>query len=185
VNLIYGAYNNYRITNWDVLDTLSGFVIKNIKKMTFRNITNIANFCANLNYLNPLLMDAIERELIIRLKNTSEFKSLLEDDEEATPLGLKESKQEETQESKSKEISTEAINNTDISQVLVAFCRLKVIKSQLFELLEVYFIKNLDKATPASIQSYAFAHSALCLDIMKKYHDNKKDYLHRSVKNLK
>lgn len=79
----------------------------------------------------------------------------------------------------------EKINLMDITQILVSFCKLKVIKSELFEILELYFIQNLDKASGASIVSYAFAHSALCNEMLQKYQANKKTFLKRSLKNLK
>jgi len=79
----------------------------------------------------------------------------------------------------------EKINLMDITQILVSFCKLKIIKSELFEILELYFIQNLDKASASSIVSYAFAHSALCNEMLQKYQTNKKVFLRRSLKNLK
>ena len=81
--------------------------------------------------------------------------------------------------------SGEGMNLFDVTQILSSFSKLKLVKSELFELLELYFIKNLNKATPDSIVSYAFAHSALCVDMLQKYKEHKKTFLKRSVKNLK
>jgi len=81
VQHIFAAYNNYRLSNWDVLDTLSQHIIKNCQKLSFRNLANITNFCANLNYVNATLFDHLEREFIKRLKTTPEFQSILNDSE--------------------------------------------------------------------------------------------------------
>ncbi|KRX09489.1 hypothetical protein PPERSA_12232 [Pseudocohnilembus persalinus] len=74
----------------------------------------------------------------------------------------------------------------DASEILVGFCKLKIIKTHLFEVLEYNFIKKLDEASPQSIQTYAFAHSSLCTQMLMNYYAaNKKTYKRRSLKNLK
>jgi len=198
LNLIFNAYNNYRMANYDILDAVSHSIIRNIQKMSFRSLANIANYCANLNYVNHMLMDQIEREIVKKLKRSPDFQNLLRKDgskgllstpeENNTPI-TEESPEEleaKTPEEKIK-ISglDEKINLMDITQILVSFCKLKIIKSELFEILELYFIQNLDKASGASIVSYAFAHSALCNEMLQKYQANKKTFLKRSLKNLK
>jgi len=45
--------------------------------MSFRMLANIANYCANLNYVNGMLMDQIEREIVKKLKKSPEFQNLL------------------------------------------------------------------------------------------------------------
>jgi len=210
VQHIFAAYNNYRLSNWDVLDTLSQHIIKNCQKLSFRNLANITNFCANLNYVNATLFDHLEREFIKRLKTTPEFQSILNDsegefdlhseDEQAQnedsgdnskSLNQKEKSQETSSEKNEVQQTTEteglnkSLNLFDVTQILVSFSKLKVIKSELFELLELHFIKNLDKATAGSIVSYAFAHSALCNEMFQKYQENKQIFRKRSVKNLK
>lgn len=64
--------------------------------------------------------------------------------------------------------SNEEINAIDISQLMVGFCRLKMMKSELFEVLEAHFLKNIQRAPPKSLMHYSFAHSMLCTEIMRK-----------------
>lgn len=40
-------------------------------------LANIANYCANLNYVNGMLMDQIEREIVKKLKKSPQFQNLL------------------------------------------------------------------------------------------------------------
>jgi len=79
----------------------------------------------------------------------------------------------------------EEINDLDVSQILVSFCKLRIVKPELFELLELKFVSNIREASPQSIISYAFAHSALCVDMLERYNANKKQFLRRSINNLK
>lgn len=57
-------------------------MIRNVQKMTFRTLANITSYCANLGYVNNQLIDHLEREIVKRLKQTTEFKSLLEKSED-------------------------------------------------------------------------------------------------------
>ena len=82
-------------------------------------------------------------------------------------------------------MSLEVWNTYDISQILVSFCKLKVVKSELFELLEINFIKNLADATPPSIVAYAFAHSSLCQDMIRKYSEEKHLHVKKNLKNMR
>ena len=84
-----------------------------------------------------------------------------------------------------KDMSPDVVNTYDISQILVAFCKLKVVKTELFELLEINFIKNLAHATPPSIVAYSFAHSSLCQDTIRKYGEQNHLYVKKSLKNLR
>lgn len=115
-----------------------------------------------------------------------EFENVLNSKEQTTKNAENESHTKEENDEKSVKIEGlhEDINLVDITQILVSLCKLKVVKSELFELLELHFIKNLDKASAESIVSYAFAHSALCSDMLQKYEENKKTFLKRSIKNL-
>lgn len=73
----------------------------------------------------------------------------------------------------------------DASQILLSFCKLKIVKPELFEALEAAFVKMLPIASPASLTAFAFAHSFLCTEMQMKFYENKKFLLKRSVKNLK
>jgi len=73
----------------------------------------------------------------------------------------------------------------DASQILLSFCKLKIVKPELFEILEAAFVKMLPIANPSSFTAFAFAHSSLCTEMQMKFYDNKKYLLRRSVKNLK
>lgn len=68
------------MANYDILDAISHSIIRNIQKMSFRSLANIANYCANLNYVNNMLMDQIEREIVKKLKKSPEFQNLLRKD---------------------------------------------------------------------------------------------------------
>lgn len=73
----------------------------------------------------------------------------------------------------------------DASQILLSFCKLKIVKPELFEVLEAAFIKMLPLANPSSLTAFSFAHSSLCTEMQIKFSENKKYLLKRSVKNMK
>ena len=68
---------------------------------------------------------------------------------------------------------------------MVAFCRLKIVKKDLFEVLEMNFIRKINTATPKSVTNYAFAHSYMCMDLLMQYNEDSKKYKKKSLKNIK
>ena len=72
--------------------------MEHIKKLSLRNIANITNYCADLGYLNYILLDILEKEIIKRLKMTPEFQSLLRGDIESDIMTLLGRQSEKTSE---------------------------------------------------------------------------------------
>lgn len=66
------------------------------------------------------------------------------------------------------------LNPNDAAMILASFCRLKIIKIELFEILEYNFVKKLSLAEPKAMASYAFTHSRLCNEMQMKFFENKK-----------
>ena len=83
MNLVFLGYSKYKLVDWTVLDHLSKHAIQNIKKLSLRTLANIINCCANLGYVNHVLLDSLEEEIIRKLKITSEFSSAIKGDSQA------------------------------------------------------------------------------------------------------
>jgi len=167
-------------------------IIKNIQKFSLKELAAIVTYCSNLNYVNNLLFEYVEREVLRKLKLDEGFKALIEakipsiniDEEiekneensinledvlediphpkELAKLIIAENKLKKLSEPEPKAPSSltkttdsdgelEHQNYIDVSQIMVALCRLKVVRTELFEVLEAYFIRNLHKATPKSL----------------------------------
>lgn len=227
VPMLFSVFNNFRLRNYDVLDALSMKLIKNIQQFSLKEIAAIVTYCSNLNYVNNLLFEYVEREVLRKLKLDEGFKALIEAKIPAKQVEEEIETNEEDEmsfenvfedvlspkdlaklivaEEKSKKLpepegntenslaqtteqdnGLEHQNYIDVSQIMVALCRLKVVRIELFEVLESYFIRNLHKATPKSFMHYSYAHSFLCTEILNKIQQNgKKKPNRRTLKNIK
>ncbi len=63
--------------NYDVMDSISTRFIALINKHSMRNISNLLIYCSDLNYVNHLLFESIEKEIIRRVKQ-----GIIEEDKE-------------------------------------------------------------------------------------------------------
>ncbi len=66
--MIFSGYYKFFKLNLDVLDAVSMRAIKLVDLFSARDIANIIFYCSKINYINHILIDAFEREIIRREK---------------------------------------------------------------------------------------------------------------------
>ncbi|KAL4488389.1 hypothetical protein ABPG72_019239 [Tetrahymena utriculariae] len=287
INIVFTSYEKFYRKNLEVLDALSGRYMDLGKHLTYRNLSNLLVSCSNMNYVNTILLEYIEKQLLRRIKasiieensdafedkgysildkyalqsNTysqeemelfnsiiklnkpiqnnekeSQINELQKNNNEENDTSEKLDKdfenqknideqeegfevleistdqkaiqkfQKEYEEQKSylevkKKENSEIIDNYRIKQhkydkvdeldpknatmILLAYCKMKVVKPELFEVLEANFSNKLDQATPKDVATYSYAHSMLCNELLSQFHESKKRYLKRSLNNIK
>ncbi|EAS00928.2 hypothetical protein TTHERM_00922930 (macronuclear) [Tetrahymena thermophila SB210] len=287
INIVFTSYEKFYRKNLEVLDALSGRYMDLGKHLTYRNLSNLLVSCSNMNYINSILLEYIEKQLLRRIKasiveeNSDAFEDTgssildkyaqqsntysheemelfnsiiklnkpIEGNEQESLVNEQQKNHKEENEASEKldkdfedednideqedgfevlEISTdqkaiqqfqkefeeqksylevkkkensEIIENYRIKQhkydkvdeldpknatmILLAYCKMKVVKPELFEVLEANFSNKLDQATPKDVATYSYAHSMLCNELLSQFHESKKRYLKRSLNNIK
>ncbi|KAL4438871.1 hypothetical protein ABPG74_016591 [Tetrahymena malaccensis] len=287
INIVFTSYEKFYRKNLEVLDALSGRYMDLGKHLTYRNLSNLLVSCSNMNYVNNILLEYIEKQLLRRIKasiveeNSDVFEDIgssildkyaqqsntysqeemelfnsiiklnqpIQSREQESKISEQQNNhnqevdksekldndfedeqnfdeqeegfevleistdqkaiqkfQQEYEEQKSylevkKKENSEIIENYRIKQhkydkvdeldpsnatmILLAYCKMKVIKPELFEVLEANFSKKLDQASPKDVATYSYAHSMLCNELLSQFYESKKRYLKRSLNNIK
>lgn len=68
VNIIFMCYEKYYRKNVEVLDALAGRYMDLGKHLTFRNLSNMLVSCSHMNYINAVLLEYIEKQILRRIK---------------------------------------------------------------------------------------------------------------------
>lgn len=62
---------------------------------------------------------------------------------------------------------SDELDPTNATMILLAYCKMKVVKPELFEVLEANFSNKLDQANPKDVATYSYAHSLLCNELLQ------------------
>lgn len=62
--------------------------------------------------------------------------------------------------------NSDDLHPADATMILLSYCKMKIIKPELFEVLEANFSNKLDQAKPKDVATYSHAHSMLCEELL-------------------
>jgi len=152
INLVLSTCSHMRMKNNSILDLIIEDIENQINVFSFRTLANIVTHLTNLEYIKKSFFDKLEKELTKRLQ-----------------LELGNETQEISAEKDQGKHNKENINLLDSAQILVSYCQNRAFSHSLLELLQQYFIQNIENASTGMITSYALANSVILGEMSEKY----------------